>query len=125
MKRRMNPTLTFALIACTFSLSQSARANLYVLHREHQPSPASFLFTDTDRERDGLVGPVRRVKTEMAKLSNKNGKVVEGARVVIESFAYDIKGTKIENSYFPIPGAALTGKEVYKYDDKGNIVEMT
>jgi TonB family protein len=39
--------------------------------------------------------------------------------------SYDIKGTKIENQYFPIAGANLTGKEVYKYDDKGNISEMT
>ncbi|MDQ3819899.1 MAG: energy transducer TonB, partial [Acidobacteriota bacterium] len=121
----MNPTLTFALLASLFGLSQSVRANLFVLHREHQPTSLSSPTTDTDRERDGLVGPVRRVKTEMVKLSNKGGKVTEGARVVIESVAYDIKGTKIENSYFPIPGAALTGKEVYKYDDKGNIVEMS
>jgi TonB family protein len=68
---------------------------------------------------------VRRVKTEMVKLANKGGKVVEEQRVVLESIAYDIKGNKTENAYFPIPGAALTGKEVYKYDDKGNIVEMT
>src|SRR5207253_4880468 len=27
--------------------------------------------------------------------------------------------------YFPIAGATLTGREVYKYDDKGNISEMT
>ena len=39
--------------------------------------------------------------------------------------AYDIKGNKTENQYFPIAGANLTGKEVYKYDDKGNISEMT
>jgi TonB family protein len=39
--------------------------------------------------------------------------------------AYDIKGNKIENQYFPIAGANLTGKEVYKYDDKGNLSEMT
>jgi protein TonB len=39
--------------------------------------------------------------------------------------AYDIKGAKIENQYFPIPGATLTGKEIYKYDEKGNISEMT
>jgi TonB family protein len=43
----------------------------------------------------------------------------------MEVVAYDIKGIKIENAYFPVPGAALTGKEVYKYDDKGNISEMT
>jgi TonB family protein len=39
--------------------------------------------------------------------------------------AYDLKGNKTENQYFPIAGANLTGKEVYKYDDKGNISEMT
>jgi protein TonB len=68
---------------------------------------------------------VRRVRTETVKLSNKAGKLVEGQRAVMEVVAYDIKGSKIENAYFPVPGAALTGKEVYKYDDKGNIVEMT
>ena len=81
--------------------------------------------SDTDRDRDGLLGPVRRVKTEMVKLSDRGGKSVEGQRVVIEAIAYDVKGTKIENAYYPVPGAALTGKEVYKYDEKGNIVEMT
>ncbi|HKQ52417.1 MAG TPA: energy transducer TonB [Pyrinomonadaceae bacterium] len=96
-----------------------------------KPSPNSFhvtslsALTDTDRDRDGLAGPVRRVRTETVKLSNKGGKAVEGQRAVLESVAYDIKGNKTENAYFPVPGAALTGKEVYKYDDKGNIVEMT
>jgi TonB family protein len=61
----------------------------------------------------------------MVKLGNKGGKSVEGQRVIIESVAYDIKGAKVENAYYPVPGAALTGKEVYKYDEKGNIVEMT
>ncbi|HWT02082.1 MAG TPA: TonB family protein [Pyrinomonadaceae bacterium] len=86
---------------------------------------ASVSATDTDRDRDGLSGPVRRVRTETAKLSNKGGKPAEGPRAVLESVAYDIKGNKTENAYFPVPGAALTGKEVYKYDDKGNIMEMT
>jgi protein TonB len=44
---------------------------------------------------------------------------------VLEIVAYDVKGNKIENQYFPIAGSTLTGKEVYKYDDKGNISEMT
>jgi protein TonB len=85
----------------------------------------SRLSVETDRDQDGLQGPVRRVRTETVKLSNKGGKIVEGQRAVLEVVAYDIKGGKIENAYFPVPGAALTGKEVYKYDDKGNIVEMT
>ena len=126
MKRQLYLTLIFTLLASAFSLPVLAQANLSLFGEGHRSLFLSSLLTpDTDRDRDGLAGPVRRVKTEMVKLSNKGGKVVEEQRVVLESLAYDIKGTKIENAYFPIPGAALTGKEVYKYDDKGNIVEMT
>ena len=80
---------------------------------------------ETDRSRDGLIGPVRRVRTEVAKLISQDGKPVESKHVILEIVAYDLKGNKIENQYFPIAGATLTGKEVYKYDDKGNISEMT
>ncbi|HEX8890771.1 MAG TPA: energy transducer TonB [Pyrinomonadaceae bacterium] len=125
MKRQLNLTLMFALLASAFSLPVFAQANISLLREQHHSILSSLLTPDTDRDRDGLVGPVRRVKTEMVKLANKGGKVVEEQRVVLESIAYDIKGNKTENAYFPIPGAALTGKEVYKYDDKGNIVEMT
>ncbi|HVQ39854.1 MAG TPA: TonB family protein, partial [Pyrinomonadaceae bacterium] len=89
-----------------------------------QPSP-SIASVESDRIRDGLVGPVRRVRTEIAKLSNQTGKTLEGKHTVLEVVAYDLKGNKTENQYFPIAGANLTGKEVYKYDDKGNISEMT
>lgn len=80
---------------------------------------------ESDRSRDGLIGPVRRVRTETAKLVAADGRQGEGKHVLVEVAAYDIKGNKIENQYFPIAGATLTGKEVYKYDEKGNISEMT
>ncbi|HEY8226591.1 MAG TPA: TonB family protein [Pyrinomonadaceae bacterium] len=80
---------------------------------------------ESDRSRDGLIGPVRRVRTEVAKLISQDGKQVESKHVVLEIVAYDVRGNKIENQYFPIAGATLTGKEVYKYDDRGNISEMT
>jgi len=80
---------------------------------------------ESDRVRDGLVGPVRRVRTEIAKLINEDGKVTEAKHAVLEVIAYDLRGNKIENQYFPIAGANLTGKETYKYDEKGNISEMT
>src|SRR5689334_19691921 len=88
-------------------------------------SPAVSAPVESDRSRDGLVGPVRRVRTEVAKLVMTDGRVSEDKHVLVELAAYDIKGAKIENQYFPIAGATLTGKEVYKYDDKGNISEMT
>lgn len=81
---------------------------------------------ESDRSRDGLIGPVRRVRTEIAKLVSSDGRPAEGKHVLVEVAAYDVKGNKVENQYFPIAGGAtLTGKEVYKYDEKGNISEMT
>lgn len=80
---------------------------------------------ENDRSRDGLQGPVRRVRTETSKLVSKGGKLTEGARSVLETATYDMKGTKIDTAYFLGTGGSLTGKEVYKYDDRGNIVEMT
>jgi protein TonB len=88
-------------------------------------APAASAAVETDRSRDGLLGPVRRVRTEIAKLSTVEGRMTEGKPQVVELVAYDLKGNKIENQYFPVVGANLTGKEVYKYDEKGNISEMT
>jgi TonB family protein len=79
---------------------------------------------ESDRVKDGLIGPVRRVRTEVVKLAASEGRFVEGKRSLIELVAYDLKGNKVENQYFPVAGATLTGKETYKYDDKGNISEM-
>ena len=125
MKRRINPATLSALLTIAFCLPVLAQANNSLLNEKYRVARLSIFIMDTDRERDGLMGPVRRVKTEMVKLSNRGGKIVEGQRVVLEAVAYDIKGVKTENAYYPVPGEALTGKEVYKYDDKGNIVEMT
>ena len=102
----------------------SAQSSLTAKNTALQPQPASVVV-ESDRLRDGLVGPVRRVRTEIVKLVNQGGKSVEGKRVLLEVAAYDLKGNKTENQYFPVDGATLTGKEVYKYDEKGNISEMT
>lgn len=80
---------------------------------------------ENDRSRDGLQGPVRRVRIETSKLMSKGGKLTESTRAVLETATYDMKGTKIDTAYFLGTGGSLTGKEVYKYDDRGNIVEMT
>ena len=112
-----------ALLTLTLSVSAIAQTNLTAKNNTDPRGPAPV--AETDRVRDGLVGPVRRVRTAVAKLSTENGKSVEGKESVIEIVAYDVKGAKVENQYFPIAGSTLTGKEVYKYDDKGNISEMT
>ncbi|HJQ30580.1 MAG TPA: TonB family protein [Pyrinomonadaceae bacterium] len=78
-----------------------------------------------EREQDGLAGPVRRVKTETAKITVKGGKPLEGPRAVLETTTYDQKGNRVDTAYYLAAGGSLTGKEVYKYDERGNIVEMT
>ncbi len=100
------------------------QSNLTAKNNNIHSQPVSTVV-ESDRLRDGLVGPVRRVRTEIVKLMNQSGRSVEGKRTLLEVAAYDIKGRKTENQYFPVDGATLTGKEVYKYDDKGNISEMT
>lgn len=118
-------SFSFCAIAMTvLSGNALAQSNLTAKVNGAQPVPVAAV-EDSDRLRDGLVGPVRRLRTEVAKLSNESGKVVENKHAVLEVVSYDIKGNKLENQYFPIAGSSLTGKEVYKYDDKGNISEMT
>lgn len=124
MLRRI-ATLVFVASTLTLVVSNTfAQTNLTAKASVPQPAPAAVV-PESDRVRDGLVGPVRRVRTEVAKLLNENGKVIEAKHAVLEVISYDVTGNKIENQYFPIAGATLTGKESYKYDDKGNIGEMT
>lgn len=126
MLKRMNLSLLLILLLAT-CVSASARGAASPARAGGFSTRLVALRADgvNDREQDGLVGSVRRVKTETAKLVSKEGKPVEGARVVLETATYDIKGAKIDNAYFLAAGGSLTGKEVYKYDDKGNIIEMS
>jgi TolA-binding protein len=88
-----------------------------------QPA-AAVTVLDSSKEQDGLVGSVRRVKTEAAKLEFEAGQVKEGPRRVLEITTYDLKGKRLENVSYPILSPNV-GKEEYRYDPKGNIVEMT
>src|SRR2546421_7914217 len=123
MLRRIGKFTFITIALAAFSTTALAQSNLTAKANVLQPAPA--ITVESDRVRDGLLGPVRRVRTEVAKLSNQNGRMLEGKHAILEVVAYDIRGNKTENQYFPIAGANLTGKEVYKYDDKGNISEMT
>ena len=78
----------------------------------------------SDRESDGLLGPVRRVTVESAKVTVKNGQPTEGTRVLRAVTTYDQRGTRVDAVAYPVEGNTPQGKEQYKYDDKGNIVEM-
>jgi len=126
MEKTMSMLLKrLCLITLGLMVSSAAATAQSNLTAKAGNAPAAGPAVESDRSRDGLIGPVRRVRTEVAKLSTADGRQAEGKHQVVEIVAYDIKGSKIENQYFPIAGATLTGKEVYKYDEKGNISEMT
>jgi ketosteroid isomerase-like protein len=79
----------------------------------------------SDKEQDGLGGPVNRVRTEMARLSFNAGKLIEGPRQLLELTSYDRQGQRIENAYYLVPINAQVGEEEYARDEKGNVSEMT
>ena len=85
---------------------------------------ASITVLDSTKEQDGLLGSVRRVRTETAKIELKDGRPVEGPPQLVEVTTYGIKGNRVENTSYPLKGG-LVGKEEYKYDEHGNITEMT
>lgn len=88
------------------------------------PTRPAITVLDSTKEQDGLLGSVRRVKTETARIELKDGHSIEGPAQLVEITTYGIKGNRTENTSYPI-GGGLVGKEEYKYDERGNITEMT
>jgi len=81
--------------------------------------------TSGSREQDGLSGPVRRVRVETANIVTRDGKLLELPKSTLEVSTYDAVGRKVDSVAYPVEGTSAPGKEEYKYDDKGNIIEMT
>lgn len=99
----------------------------------------------SDLDHMGLIGKVKTVKVEEAKLSNKSGKPVEAKRVQIEAQSFNDKGILTKairydtgspvNYFYSYEGngnrlelirAALTDSRIkteFKYDPSGNRLE--
>jgi ketosteroid isomerase-like protein len=88
-------------------------------------SASPFTPLGSDKESDGLSGPVNRVRTETAKLSSKSGKLSEGPRELLELTTYDRQGRRTDNAYYLVSANQQVGEEEYAHDDKGNLSEMT
>ena len=112
--RRLLPA--FLLWAAVLTIGAPVRAQ--------NATRAAITVLDSTKEQDGLLGAVRRVKTETARIELKDGRTVEGPTQLVEITTYGIKGNRIENTSYPT-GGSLVGKEEYKYDQRGNITEMT
>ncbi|HET9788249.1 MAG TPA: hypothetical protein VFP47_14025, partial [Pyrinomonadaceae bacterium] len=117
--RRILPAVLLLGPVLTFSAPIQAQSSVVAASAR----PAVSVL-DSTKDQDGLVGSVRRVKTESARIEIKDGRPVEGVPQLVELTTYGIKGNRIENTSYPI-GASHVGKEEYKYDKRGNITEMT
>jgi len=121
MLHRVRARKSFNLFLLSLIVCSAALAQERISVRPAATTPLSI--TDSTRERDGLTGPVRRVRTELAKIVVKSGQRVEGERILLETTAYDLKGRRVENAFYPIDEGSVIGKEEYTYDDKGNVTE--
>jgi Flp pilus assembly protein TadD len=99
-------------------------ASIHAQNSVSKGQPAAVTILDSTKEQDGLIGSVRRVRTESAKLELQGERLVEGPRQLLEITTYGPRGNRAENVSYP-SASSLVGKEEYKYDNKGNIVEMT
>ncbi|HUS09045.1 MAG TPA: tetratricopeptide repeat protein [Pyrinomonadaceae bacterium] len=107
-------------VTCVLILSSSIHAQNIVTTSQ----PTAVTILDSTKAQDGLTGSVRRVRTESAKLEVHGETLVEGSRQLLEITTYNPRGDRVDNVSYPLKNA-LVGKEEYKYDDKGNMVEMT
>src|SRR5215213_6349082 len=83
------PVLTLAApVQAQNSVSASTRPAISVL--------------DSTKEQDGLIGSVRRIKTETARIEIKDGHPVEGPAQLVEVTTYGVKGNRIENTSYPL-----------------------
>lgn len=117
----MKNPLTLIFLFC-FLLSGTDQISLGQQKQVRTAGPASA--ESSNREQDGLKGPVRRVRVETSRMIVKGGNFVEGPRAVRGIVTYDPNGKKIDAVDYPVESSSLPGNERYRYDDKGNIVEM-
>ena len=74
-------------------------------------SPAVAEEKSGSREQDGLRGPVRRVRVEVAHIVTKEGKPVESPRSLNAVSTNDATRRKIDSVANPLENARAPGKE--------------
>ena len=117
----MRKTLTLIFVFCflVFGFDQIG------LGQQRQVRPVGSASAElSNREQEGLRGPVRRVRVETANVIVKGSNFVEGPRVARGTVTYDPNGKKIDAVDSPAESSSIPGNKRYRYDDKGNIVEM-
>jgi tetratricopeptide (TPR) repeat protein len=113
--------IRFTICVCLFAVGLA-----HTVQAQNQTGYSSTSVTSGDaiKQPSGLNGPVRRVRAETVTLVVKDGKTVEGPRLVREITTYDQKGQKIDSVVYPAGSSTMVGNKQYLYDAKGNIIEM-
>jgi len=121
----LGPLRIFLVAITAFTLSFAISYGWAMQSGDSSQSNALITPLGSDKDHDGLFGPVQRVRTETVKLSFKSGKLLEESRELLELTTYNASGKRIDNSYFLVLSDSPVGKEEYVRDDKGNVSEMT
>jgi Flp pilus assembly protein TadD len=109
------------VVLVSFSLLLTPVAHAQTTATTAQLRPALQIL-DSTKDQDGLMGAVRRVKTEYARINLRDGRAVEGPRQLLELTTYGVRGNRVDNVSYPVTDPTV-GREEYKYDDRGNIIE--
>ncbi|MDQ1593249.1 MAG: Gram-negative bacterial TonB protein C-terminal [Pyrinomonadaceae bacterium] len=117
--RRLFPVLLS--VVCLLSLSQSLRPQS---RSDDRRSVSPLKILNSNRQQDGLRGPVRRLRTEVAKVAFGADGPVEGRRSLLELTAYDTSGKRVDNKTYPVVSSTL-GQETHEYDDQGHLLRTT
>jgi len=114
--------VVFSIIVITPSLTALAQRRI---RASSPPRPLPLVSVPaSDKGQDGLIGSVRRVRTERAELLTKDGKSTEGPRFVLNTTVYNLQGKRIDSSNSLVNESHRGKKEEYKYDNRGNVTEM-
>lgn len=108
-------------IATLLSPGQSLRSQT---RTDQRRSPAPLTILNSNREKDGLRGPVRRLRTEVARVKLKTEGPVEGERSLLELTVYDVSGKRIDNKTYPVVNSPV-GQETYDHDEAGRLWRTT
>lgn len=105
-------------VVCVQTLSLRPRSQS---RRDMRRSRSSLAILDSNKERDGLRGPVHRIRTEVAKVDFKMSPPAEGRRSLLEVTVYDLSGKRVINETYPAVVNSTLGQETYEYDEQGHL----
>src|SRR5262249_18976387 len=73
----------------------------------------------SDREKEGLIGPVATVRIEATYFERENERLIESKRRLLKEVEFDRAGKLLYSQKKPVLGDTQLCDEKFKYDEKG------